>query len=88
MTDKKMWYMIKSIKPGSAGSPRLPRREQRAATGQAVIEQGRQKAKQRRHAHEIRYKSFLVGVFYFPEITEGGAEHGKSRGLQSGSRSI
>ena len=80
--------MIKSIKPGSAGSPRLPRREQRAATGQAVIEQGRQKAKQRRHAHEIRYKSFLVGVFYFPKIAEGGAEHGKSRKLQSGFGSI
>ena len=80
--------MIKSIKPGSAGSPRLPRREQRAATEQAVIEQGRQKAKKRRHAHEIRYNSFLVGVFYFPEIAEGGAEHGKSGGLQSGSRSI
>lgn len=88
MTDKKMWYMIKSIKPGSAGSPRLPRREQRAATEQAVIEQGRQKAKQRRHAHEIRYRSFLVGVFYFTKITEGGAEHGKSRRLQSGSRNI
>lgn len=80
--------MIKSIKPGSAGSPRLPRREQRAATGQAVIEQVRQKAKQRRHAHEIRYRSFLVGVFYFPEIPGGGAEHGKSRGLQSGSGNI
>ena len=78
--------MIKSIQPGSAGSPRLPRREQRAATGQAVIEQGRQKAKQRRHAHEIRYNSFLVGVFYFPEITEGGAEHGKSNRLSTGSR--
>ena len=88
MTDKKMWYMIKSIKPGSAGSPRLPRREQRAVTEQAVIEQGRQKAKQRRHAHEIRYRSFLVGVFYFTKITEGGAEHGKSRRLQSGSRNI
>lgn len=79
-----MWYMIKSIKPGSAGSPRLPRREQRATTEQAVIEQGRQEAKKRRHAHEIRHKSFLVGVFYFSEITEGGAEHGKSGGLQSG----
>lgn len=83
MTDSKMWYMINSIQPGSAGSPSLPRREQRATTEQAVIEQGRQKATQRRHAHEIRYNSFLVGVFYFPEITEGGAEHGKSRGLQS-----
>lgn len=86
MTDKKMWYMIKSIQPGFAGSPRLPRREQRAATEQAVIEQGRQKAKQRRHAHEIRYKSFLVGVFYFPEITEGGAENGKSNRFSTGSR--
>lgn len=80
--------MIKTIQPGSAGSPSLPRREHRAATGQAVIEQGRQKAKQRRHAHEIRYRSFLVGVFYFPEIQEGGAENGKSRGLQSGSGNI
>lgn len=88
MTDLGMWYMIKSIQPGSAGSPSLPRREERATTGQAVIEQGRQKAKQRRHAHEIRYKSFLVGVFYFPKIAEGGADHGKSRGLQCGSGSI
>lgn len=88
MTDSKMWYMIKSIQPGSAGSPRLPRREQRAATGQAVTEQGRQKAKQRRHAHRLDLTVFSVGVFYFPEITEGGAEHGKSKGLQSGSGSI
>lgn len=36
LTDEKMWYMIKSIQPGSAGSPSLPRREQRAATVQAV----------------------------------------------------
>ena len=86
MTDFKMWYMMKSIQPGFAGSPRLPRREQRAATGQAVIEQGRQKAKQRRHAHRLDLTVFSVGVFYFLEITEGGAENGKSNRFSTGSR--
>lgn len=40
------------------------------------------------HAHRLDLTVFSVGVFYFPEIQEGGAENGKSRGLQSGSGNI